>query len=656
MRSCMRALAGLWSQKSNDSQPSHIDLCGAMLRVMSPHAPRFAISEPSIVLGASDYRASGFDAPGQACVGGASSISIVADIRLDNHDELCTELGLHRTATDDDVLAAAWLRWELNVLDHLMGGFAFACWDSRRQVLLLARDHAGERPLHFARSGGPENGFAFASMPLGLCALPAVGHVVDPAYMVRFLSCITPQTSQTFFRGVERLMPGECLKVTPDGMDVRRYWHPSDTKQIRYRRDADYVDDFRERLDRAVTVRMAGRESVASTLSGGLDSSSVTVTAARLLAAHSRRLTSFTSVPLPEYNGLALPGRFGDEGPAAADVAAMYPNIDHVRVDASGRDILDAAARAARINGEPAFNPTNQLWIDAILDGMRDRGLDVLLQGISGNATISFGGLVGLSDLFRSGRWITLFRRTQQLRSRGYTSWRGAASWATGPVMPDWMRRLFHPEMREFSFTFSPVHPDRTVEYNLKAEALEVFYGAEVSSAAVRRQFYDYYDPGVSNGAVASVWQVEQCDPTHDKNVYEFCFGIPIEQYLVQGQSRSLIRRAMVDRLPEATLRRTTRGLQAADWYLIMGAQRERLAVELRRIERSPMVRHLIDTERLRTLLETWPTQDFHDSKVNEAWHLAVSRGIAAGGFVAEYDPDMPADAKLPQEKAKPGS
>jgi asparagine synthase (glutamine-hydrolysing) len=157
----------------------------------------------------------------------------------------------------------------------------------------------------------------------------------------------------------------------------------------------------------------------------------------------------------------------------------------------------------------------------------------------------------------------------------------------------------------------------------------------------VRRSFYEYFDPGVNNGAAAAGWQIEQRDPTLDKRIFEFCFGIPIEQYLVGGQSRSIIRRAMEGRLPESTLRRTTRGLQAADWYLTVGAARPQLSAELTRIERSPLVRHVLDTARLRSLLDTWPETGYHTSRVSDAWHLALTRGMAAGSFLAQYDPDM---------------
>jgi asparagine synthase (glutamine-hydrolysing) len=447
--------------------------------------------------------------------------------------------------------------------------------------------------------------------------------------------------TETFFEGVERLLPGHWMKVSAAGIEIRRYWHPLDTRPIRYARDADYIEDLRERFDRAVSARLSGADAIASHLSGGLDSSSVSVTAARLLAQQGRRLTAFTAVPAAGYDGSALHGRFGDESPMASEVAALYPNIDHVLVNAEGRDLLASSRRDARFGGEPTFNPTNTLWIDAIRDAARSRGLSVLLQGPGGNLTISFDGLIGLSDLFRSGHWVKLFRLTRALRAGGHTSWRGAASWATGWLVPEWLRRLYHPTMRDFSLTYTAVRSEVAEEYGLMEQAQEEFFGVESSTASVRRSLYGFYDPGVHNAVTAAGWQIEPRDPTLDKRILEFCFGIPIEQYLAGGQARSIIRRAMEGRLPASTLRRTTRGLQAADWYLTVNAARPQLLAELTRIERSPLARRIIDTPRLRTLLDTFPASGYHTAEVSNAWHLALTRGIAAGSFLAQHDPDM---------------
>jgi asparagine synthase (glutamine-hydrolysing) len=641
IRSHMRAIAGLWSP-GPQSAPG---ICTSMLAAMASSPATIQQGSSGAVLGSCDYRSS-WDSSRQNQPSGlaAAGPCIVADLRIDNHDDLVRELDLRQTASDDEVLAHAWSRWGFSVVDHLIGGFAFACWEPQRQMLFLARDHGGERPLHFTRSIGSHGSFAFASMPPGLCALPDVGHRVNVEGTAHYLAALSPRGTETFFEGVERLPPAHWMKVSPAGIEIRRYWHPLDTPPIRYQRDSDYVEDFRERLNRAVRARLSGAEGIASQLSGGLDSSSVTVTAARLLAPEGGRITSFTAVPIPGYDGGALPGRFGDEGDQAAEVAALYPNIDHVRVNVSGRDLVASSYRDMRLTGQPTFNPTNMLWIDAILDGMRSRGLGVLLQGAGGNSTISFGGLIGLSDLLRSGHWIRLFRLTRELRAGGYTSWRGAASWATGGLVPQWLRRLYHPEMRSFSLSYTAVHPQLAAECRLKEEALAQFYGVESSSESVRRSL-DFYDPGVNNGFAAAAWQVEQRDPTQDKRVFEFCLGIPIEQYLVGGQSRSLIRRAMQDRLPASTLRRTTRGLQSADWYLTVGAARPQLSAELTRIERSPLACRVLDTARLRTLLDTWPGSGYHTAQVSDVWHLALTRGIAAGSFLAQYDPESKSES-----------
>ncbi|MGI8771661.1 MAG: asparagine synthetase B family protein, partial [Acidobacteriaceae bacterium] len=499
-------------------------------------------------------------------------MSIVADVRLDNRDELGDALGLRSaemaSLSDQALLLRAWLRWREDCLERLVGAFAFACWDPQTQRLFLARDHAGERPLFFSQQPGF---FAFASMPKGLRALPEIGSRLRVARMAHFLGIVTPQGTETFFEGIERLLPGHAMTATAEQVQIRRYWHPLEAKPIRYRHDDEYVADFQERFDRSVEARLASSGPIAAQLSGGMDSSSVAATAARLLTQSDRRLTCFTAVPLPEFDGSAPFGRFGDEGPAAAEVAAMHPNIDHRLVSAAGEDLLQSIERGNRLTDQPVFNPTNQMWVDAILHQARRQGSRVLLQGVCGNATISFGGLVGLADLLRGGRWISLARQIRQLRAKGHTSWRGGASWAMGGLAPRWLRGLMHPEMRTFSFSFSPIHPERAREYHLREKVLEEFFGSDTSSASLRRKLYEYYDPGQLNAAAAQGWGIENRDPTQDRRIFEFCFAIPIEQYLAEGQSRSLIRRAMTGRLPANTLARTTRGLQAADWYVVMG-------------------------------------------------------------------------------------
>jgi len=134
----------------------------------------------------------------------------------------------------------------------------------------------------------------------------------------------------------------------------------------------------------------------------------VTATAARLLAKEGRRLTSFTAVPQPATTDRPLLGRFGNEGPGAAKVAALYPNIDHLRINVAGRDLISSSRRYARLTGQPVLNPTNLLWIDAIsmacesVDSTRCcwDGAETPLSALAASSVcqISFAGATGSSS------------------------------------------------------------------------------------------------------------------------------------------------------------------------------------------------------------------------------------------------------------------
>ncbi len=557
---------------------------------------------------------------------------LVGDIRVDNRDELAAKLGIAAAdlsqVADSELFWSAWNAWQKDCVRQVIGGFAVAVWDKKDRELCLLRDHSGERPIYYA---GDARIFAFASMPRAIRGMQSLDTSLNEVHMLNYLAIGPSGGSATFFKNIHLLPPGHSLRFK-GGVKVDRYWHPVDAPAIRLKSNDDYVDGLRECLDAAVKARLRTVGKVGSHLSGGMDSSSVTATAARLLG--TTRLTAFTAVPQAAFTNLGPVGRFGDEGPAAALVAAMYPNIDHVLIEPSGEDLFRVLQEGSSSTECPVFNPTNQMWMNAILDEARNRGIKVILSGSCGNATVSFGGLIGLSELFRSGRWIELTRLVRKLRSRGHTSWRGAAYWSAGYALPLAVRRLLRPELKSFDFSFSPVHPERAREYKLVDLALREFCAADKNSADQRRKMFDFFDGGFWGGGVSVGWDISLRDPMQDKRVFEFCYGIPIEQYLVEGRSRSMARRAMRDRVPAEILDCTTRGLQAADWYLTLGQRRKQMAEELKLIAQSPTACRLLDIERLQMLLDTWPESGYEKTEVHTSYHLALGRGLAAGNFI----------------------
>src|SRR5205085_10554600 len=177
---------------------------------------------------------------------------------------------------------------------------------------------------------------AFSSMPRGLHALDGVPRRADETGVARFVALLREEGPRSFHAGIQRVEPGHVVTATPANIASRRYWSPP-RRQLRLRSFDDYVDAFRAELDRAVASRLRRAEGgIATHLSGGWDSSAVTATAARLLAASGDRVTAFTSVPRAGHDSAAPDKRFADEGPLAAATAAHHPNIDHILLENPG--------------------------------------------------------------------------------------------------------------------------------------------------------------------------------------------------------------------------------------------------------------------------------------------------------------------------------
>ncbi len=564
------------------------------------------------------------------------TVCLVADVRLDNRSDLIRDLHLVQPEllADSDILLAAWQRWEHACLDHIVGAFAFAVWMPARQELFAARDHTGDRPLYFCRMGDL---FALASMPRGLLALPDMPREIDELRLVDALALATPDPKRSFHAGVERLPQAHMIRVTPHSFECKPYWSPFDARPVRYAKDSEYADALLEIFDRSVAARLRSSKLVASQLSAGMDSSSVTASAAYTFALDGKRLTAFTAVPRPGFLGKGFHGRIPDEGPGAADVAAMYPNIDHVRVDSAGIALIPTLHRTTDALAEPVQNGINLLWLTAIMQQTRACGAGVLLIGSRGNATISYTGMEALAHKLRAGRLVDLAGTVFRMRKQGYTSWRGALSQATTGLLPNPIHRFLR-RSAEFTLKYSPANRDILERYQLHRKMLNEFYDNSTNLNLERIIFFERFDYGAYNAAMRTLYGVDMRDPCGDKRLFEFCYSIPIEQYIVGDAPRSLVRRAMKDRLPASTLARTIRGQQGADWYLSMEDARPFLPAEATLIEQSPTARRMLDLPRMRALLETWPETGLEQLDTSHCYGDALCRFMSFGYFLAKED------------------
>ena len=214
---------------------------------------------------------------------------------LDLRAEL-EELGrTFRTDSDTEVLLQAHAEWGTAAYDRFNGMFAFAIHDAHTGTVTVARDHFGIKPLYYwidpATTEAPGEGprVLFGSEIRSLLAANAFEAAPDDRAVYRYLKFrVQDDDSQTFFAGVRRLMAGEVLEIRADGTEISSFTRLKDElREIAARPGRPYdqsvVDEYRERFQESVRLRLQSEVPVGTSLSGGLDSSAVAAVIARQL-------------------------------------------------------------------------------------------------------------------------------------------------------------------------------------------------------------------------------------------------------------------------------------------------------------------------------------------------------------------------------------
>lgn len=643
----MNAIVGFWAF---ESQSALSDRCEAMLAAQADCGPDDSATARlgAMALGRRLYRLLPEDRyDRQPLVASDGRFALVADLRLDNRNELISALGVERARAcgmaDAELLLAALERWGEATLDRIVGDYAFAWFDAHAHRLILARDPIGQRPLFWHRGPGF---FAFSSMPRGLHALPGVARQADETAVARFVALLPEEGPRSFHAGIQRVQPGHVVTVTPASIASRRYWTPP-RRQLRLRSFDDYVEAFRTELDRAVASRLRRAEGgIASHLSGGWDSSAVTATAARLLSVSGERLTAFTSVPRAGHAWAAPGKRFADEGPLAAATAAHHSNIDHMLIENPGRSPIANLSYHVQKFERPPYNICNHVWLSEIRDAARSKGARVLLTGEIGNWTISYAPSNLLADYVRQGRWAAWWREARAMRPKA--SLRGILAMSFGPWVPDFLWRGLdrfssHPGL-DFQ---SALHP-RFARLGQEREKWAIGPANRPRDHVLHRlDAFQHMDFGTYRKGVLAGWGIDKRDATVDRRLIEFCLSLPVDMLLKDGVRRPLARAALSDRLPPAVLDEAGKGYQAADWH--DGLSRDRAAIKglVEAIAADNEAAGLFDLEFLRALLRDWPRNGWDAPETIARYRVALLQALSAGQFLLDTSECRPVSGEI---------
>lgn len=458
-----------------------------------------------------------------------------------------------RTTSDTEVILQAYRRYGVDFVRHLRGMFALAIWDAREQLLLLARDRIGIKPLYY-RLGSDY--IAFASELKALLLDPRTPREIDPAALSDFLHLLSIPDPRTILQGVRKLEAGHLLIIRGRHAEDRTYWNvplPAATRKLSL---AEACSEFDERFGDAVRSHLVADVPVGAFLSGGVDSSAVVAFTEPQVSAGMRT-----------YSVVFRGDEVFDEGPYARMVAERYGTV-HREIDL-GAEAGDFLPSMAWHCDEP-FAVSSALGIYFLARAAREDGTKVVLTGDGGDEVfagytwkhVDFPNLPGARSE-RVQRLLAGVGAIGRHAAPGLRLWRVLG----GGMQPanryidsfacfrdDHLMEFVRPDVwpalqREWSGNITARHFDDAAGYPQLTQKLYT----DMKSVLVSEMLTKVDRLTMAAGVEARV-------PFLDHELVEWAFSLPSDLKFRDGEGKLLVKRALEKRLPADVLYRPKAG------------------------------------------------------------------------------------------------
>lgn len=511
----------------------------------------------------------------QPLIDQSGDFAITADARIDNRKELTKILDVRepgdRPITDCELILEAYRHWKQECPKRLLGAFTFTIWDRRNKCLFCAKDHFGIRPFYYYHKQGEL--FAFASEIKALFELSAVPCEPNKIRIAEHLMApVEDDITRTYFRDVYRLAPARTLTIGVDSISIRQYWALDPDREIRLSSDEEYADRFQSIFEKAVQARLRSSHPVGCMLSGGLDSSSITSQAARILKDSDEKL------PLHTFSAVFDNFSESDERQYISSVIEKYKSelSSHlVRVDEES-PLAEWNELHQFLDGACPWGNRYIQW--RLLRAAREQGVRVILDGFDGDTTVSHGTGY-FNQLREEGKWFSLVKEVAQYARTRNESPRGAVwSWIKGPLLslPGFSHLVrVRQILKEFINGRDSTRPKRSEKrawnYALNETMLQdiepfLEHTENDKPLTQRRNQYRLLTRPIMtrifdvHSYTAPSSSVVLRYPFYDKRLVEFCLALPPDQKLRRGWSRLILRRAMENILPSSIQWREGKG------------------------------------------------------------------------------------------------
>lgn len=465
--------------------------------------------------------------------------------------------------TDTEVLLMLYRKYGIECLGHLRGMFAFAIWDEAKQILFLARDRVGKKPLNYSVSRGE---ILFSSEIDPLVQHPDVDKAMDDDALELYLQLQYIPAPWSIYKNIRKLPPAHYAIYSRDCLTIQKYWDINYTSKIKIGEE-EAVDALEAELREAVRLRMIADVPLGALLSGGVDSSLVVAMMAGL---SSEPVKSFSAgFHESEYNEL----------PYAEMVAKRY-QTDHCPEIISG-DIEPVIGEVVRHYGEPYADssaiPSFQICSTArkhVTVVMNGDGGDELLGGYRRYALTSQGIAAGrlFGNMLSANSLASMTSGLEKVTSFG------------SRLRRKWLLRFSHPELqsmtmytafwndKERSALLGRPLPSNALLHSWRREWLESVRSA-ADNPIERMLWIDNrtYLPGdllVKMDIASMHCGLETRSPLLDHRLIEFCASLPVGLKVHRRTGKYLLKRLAERYVPKELIYRPKMGfgIPLPDW------------------------------------------------------------------------------------------
>lgn len=485
-----------------------------------------------------------------------------------NYKDLRTELEARGhtfyTQTDTEIIVHGYEEWGAACFDKFNGMFGIALYDIPKKKLILARDHFGIKPVYFAQTSSGSFQLLFASEIKPLFNSGRIDRLPNDKTIYRYLTYrIHDDARDTFFKGVQRLLPGEYMEIQNGQYDIKKYTslrkeletssNDSSKKDI----DQQDIETFRSLLTKSIQDRLVSEVPVGTCLSGGLDSSTVVATANQLLNDKKDNTQSLGSKQRT-YSAV-FPGSVNDETHYIDDLLKDKDSIISEKIYPKPETFFEDLNDFIYYQEEPTISTGPYAQYCVMKRAHKD--VTVLLDG-QGADEMMAGYLPYYYVYYRQ-----LFQKKQygQLLQEIFSSW--DIGWKLLKVKLQTKLRLKKPINTtsllspSFISAFQDKVTFKTEQYSLKKRLLEDIFQNSLQS------LLRYEDKN------AMRFSIEGRVPFLDLDLIRHIFSLPDSAIIHNGWNKYILRQAFADLLPDSIEKRRNKiGFTTPEdeWFLRM--------------------------------------------------------------------------------------